>query len=108
MTDNRKIPVVFHGENGNLHSYINAGKYESFDKLETSECKMDMYIGFNPQYMVDVFRVVDSDKPVCVGTNPKSAMMITGNEYSFVVLPIHFNEDYKDKFADNINGRKAV
>lgn len=105
-------PVVFHSENGNLYSYVNAVKYEAFDELSTSENSMkDMYIGFNPQFLADAFSVVDSDNPVCIGTNPKAPMLIYGNEYSFLVLPVNIGYDkcdYKEKFNENINGGKVA
>ena len=104
-------PVVLHSENGNLYSYINTVKYEAFDELETNEIQMKdgLYIAFNPQFLADAFSIVDSDKPVCIGTNAKSPMLITGNEYSFLVLPINItNDDYSVKFAEHINrGRVA-
>ena len=107
-----KHPVVLYGANGNLYSYINAVKYEAFDELETSESNMkDMYIGFNPQFLADVFSVVDSDNPICIGTSPKAPMLIYGNEYSFLVLPVNFGNDavnYKEKFNENINGGKVA
>ena len=104
-------PVVLHSENGNLYSYINTVKYEAFDELETKEIQMkdSLYIAFNPQFLADAFSIVDSDNPVCIGTNAKSPMLITGNEYSFLVLPINITSDgYSVKFAEHINrGRVA-
>ena len=104
-------PVVLHSENGNLYSYISTVKYEAFDELETKEIQMkdSLYIAFNPQFLADAFSIVDSDNPVCIGTNAKSPMLITGNEYSFLVLPINItSDDYSVKFAEHINrGRVA-
>ena len=99
-------PVVLHSENGNLYSYINTVKYEAFDELETKEIQMKdgLYIAFNPQFLADAFSIVDSDNPVCIGTNAKSPMLITGNEYSFLVLPVNItSDDYSVKFAEHIN-----
>ena len=104
-------PVVLHSENGNLYSYINTVKYEAFDELETKEIQMkdSLYIAFNPQFLADAFSIVDSDNPVCIGTNAKAPMLITGNEYSFLVLPVNItSDDYSVKFAEHINrGRVA-
>ena len=106
-----KNSVVLHSENGNLYSYINTVKYEAFDELETKEIQMKdgLYIAFNPQFLADAFSIVDSDNPVCIGNNAKSPMLITGNEYSFLVLPINItSDDYSVKFAEHINrGRVA-
>ena len=104
-------PVVLHSENGNLYSYINTVKYEAFDELETKEIQMKdgLYIAFNPQFLADAFSIVDSDNPVCIGNNAKSPMLITGNEYSFLVLPVNItSDDYSVKFTEHINrGRVA-
>ena len=106
-----KKPVVLHSENGNLYSYINTVKYEAFDELETKEIQMKdgLYIAFNPQFLADAFSIVDSDNPVCIGNNAKAPMLITGNEYSFLVLPVNItSDDYSVKFAEHINrGRVA-
>ena len=104
-------PVVLHGEKGKLYSYINTVKYEAFDELETKEIQMKdgLYIAFNPQFLADAFSIVDSDNPVCIGNNAKAPMLITGNEYSFLVLPVNITgDDYSVKFAEHINrGRVA-
>lgn len=104
-------PVVLHSENGNLYSYIRTAKYEAFEELETMENNMDakLYIGFNSQFLADVFNIVDSENPVCIGTNAKAPMIITGNEYSFLVLPINITQnDYTEKFTEHINRSKAA
>lgn len=94
--ENRK-PVVFHTENGKLYAYMITERYEVLDELNTKVNTMNdnMYIGFNPKYLEDIFKVVDCENPVCSGVNPKTGMMIKGNEYVFYVLPINLN------FANN-------
>ncbi len=97
-----KKPVVFHSTNGKLCSYIHTGKYEAFDELETFENNMSdsLYIGFNSSYLADAFSVVDSDKPVCFGSNAKSPLIINGNEYSFLILPVNIGTDYNKEFSE--------
>lgn len=105
-----KKPVVLHSENGNLYSYIAAGKYEAFDEFETSENNMkdDFYIGFNPQFLTDAFNIVDSDKPLCFGTGNKAPLLINGDEYKILVLPVNIgNEDYSAEFTKRIRGKVA-
>lgn len=109
--DKNKKPVVIHSENGNLYSYINTFKYEAFDELETKEnyMKDDLYIAFNPQYLADAFSIVDSENPVCIGMHPKAPMLIMGNEYSFLILPVNISgDDYSGKFAEHINRSKVA
>lgn len=105
-----KEPVILHSENGNLYSYIAAGKYEAFDEFETSENNMkdNFYIGLNPQFLADAFNIVDSDKPLCFGTSNKAPLLINGNEYKILILPVNIgNEDCSAEFTKRIRGEVA-
>lgn len=102
-----KEPVVLHSENGRLYSYIKATRYEAFDEFETSENNMkdNFYIGFNPQFLTDAFSIVDSDKPLCFGTGNKAPLLINGDEYKILILPVNIgNEDYSAEFTKRIRG----
>lgn len=99
-------PVVLHGENGKLFSYIRTERYEAFDELAADDVIMsdDLYIGFNPQFFVDAFKIIDSDSPVCRGYNSKSPMFVTGEEYSFVILPVNIsNSNAEENMSKHIN-----
>ena len=105
-----KEPVVLHSENGRLYSYIKATRYEAFDEFETSENNMkdNFYIGFNPQFLTDAFSIVDSDKPLCFGTGNKAPLLINGDEYKILILPVNIgNEDYSAEFTKRIRGEVA-
>ena len=107
-----KKPVVLHSENGKLYSYIAAGKYETFDEFETIENNMkdNLYIGFDPQFLADAFNIVDSDKPLCFGASSKTPLLINGDEYKILVLPVLINignEDYITEFTKRIKGKVA-
>lgn len=108
-SDGKDAPVVFHSENGQLYSYIKTYKYEAFDEIATSEnnMKSDLYIAFNPSYIADAFSIVDSDEPECVGLNAKSPILITGDEYSFLILPVNIKNDCSAAFTKHINGEVA-
>ena len=109
MDDTLK-PIILHSKKGKLYSYIRTCKYEAFDEIEVDDINMkdDFYIGFNPQYLADAFRIVDSNKPTCVVTNAKSPMMIYGEEYSFLVLPINISQDdYSISFTKRIKDEVA-
>ncbi len=70
-----------------------------------------LYIAFNPLYIADAFNIVDSDNPVCRGTNCKSPMYIDGNEYSFLILPIFIMDDIntiKENISKQINKNKVA
>lgn len=109
VNDGKDAPVVFHSENGGLYSYIKTHKYEAFDEIATSEnnMKSDLYIAFNPSYIADAFSIVDSDEPECVGSNAKSPIVIKGDEYSFLILPINIKNNCEAAFTKHIKGEVA-
>ena len=105
-----KKPVILHSENQKLYSYIAAGKYEAFDEFETSGNNMEdnFYIGFDPQFLTDAFNIVDSDKPICFGTNNKAPLFINGNEYKILILPVNIgNGDCSAEFTKRIKSKVA-
>ena len=98
--------VIMHTENNTMYSYINTGKYEALDELEVKENTMndELYIGYNPKFLVDVFNIIDSDEPVCIGKDRVSPLIITGNEYSFLLLPVNVNNSSSlMKFKEKLN-----
>lgn len=109
VNDGKDAPVIFHSENGGLYSYIKTHKYEAFDEIETSEnnMKSDLYISFNPSYIADAFSIVDSDEPECIGINAKSPIVIKGDEYSFLILPINIKNNCEAAFTKHIKGEVA-
>lgn len=102
--------VILHTENNIMYSYINTGRYEALDELEVKENTMndELYIGYNPKFLVDVFNIIDSDEPVCIGNNRVSPLIITGNEYSFLILPVNVNNSSSlMKFKEKLNKEVA-
>ena len=99
-------PVVLHGEDGKLYTYIKTMRYEVLDQVEADDIKMDgeLYVGFNPQYLLDIFNIVDTDNPLCRGRNSnKYPLFVDGNEYSFMVLPVHLEVEDAIKMKDQID-----
>ena len=88
-----KLPVMFHAENGNLYSYTSTMRYEAFDEIEVKEKpEKDFSIGFNPNFLVDVMSIVDSEYPVFYGTKEVCPWIIKGDTYSFLILPVHIKD----------------
>ncbi len=97
-------PVILHSFNGNLYSYICTCNYKSFDELETKNNSTpgNMYIGFNPFYLLDAFNVIDSDEPHIVGLNNKAPFIITGNEYTVLTLSVSFGNTISNEECERI------
>lgn len=88
-----KLPVTFHAENGNLYSYASTTRYEAFDEIEVKEKpEKDFYIGFNPNFLVDVMSIVDSEYPIFYGTKEVCPWIINGDTYSFLILPVNIKD----------------
>lgn len=87
-------PVLFHNHNGELCTYMKTNKYELFESIEVDDFYMhdDEYVGFNPHFILDAFNTVDSDEPLCEGLGRKTPLFIYGEEYSFMMLPVHIND----------------
>ena len=45
-------------------------------------------MGFNPLFLMEAFNIIDTDTPECILNSPKVPMVIKGNEYNFLVLPV--------------------
>lgn len=88
-----KLPVTFHAENGNLYSYASTTRYEAFDEIEVKEKpEKDFYIGFNPNFLVDVMSIVDSEYSIFYGTKEVCPWIINGDTYSFLILPVNIKD----------------
>lgn len=88
-----KLPVTFHAENGNLYSYASTTRYEAFDEIEVKEKpEKDFYIGFNPNFLVDVMSIVDSEYPIFYRTKEVCPWIINGDTYSFLILPVNIKD----------------
>lgn len=107
-----KLPVTFHAENGNLYSYAGTIKYEAFDEIEVKEKpEKDFYIGFNPNFLVDVMSIVDSEYPIFYGTKEVCPWIIKGDTYSFLVLPVSIKDEKlkaEEKIAKYIEINKTA
>lgn len=95
-----KIPFVFHSKNGKLYSYTAVAKYEVLEELEVNDLRMDdmLYIAFNPSFWVDALNTVDADTVKICGGRNIDPLMIYGNEYDFLILPVNIkHQDLLDK-----------
>ncbi|RHS68181.1 hypothetical protein DW954_02265 [Clostridium sp. AM45-5] len=87
-----KTPFVLHRKNEKLYSYTAVAKYEVLEELEVNDLRMDdMYIAFNPSFWVDALNTVDTDTVKICGGRNIDPLMIYGNEYDFLILPVRIN-----------------
>ena len=95
--------MLIHTENGKLYSYVRTERYESLDEIESKHNLPDEFtIGFNPLFLMEAFNIIDADKPECIMQSPTAPMVIKGNEYKFLVLPVNITG------IDTINVSKKI
>lgn len=93
-------PVVFYVGNGQARTYFTNKKYETKDELEVKEIEGDGILGVNPGYVVDALDCVESEEVEMYGTTSKAPMFIVAEDYLFLILPVHINEEMmKEKLA---------
>ncbi len=104
----RKLPLVIHSSREELYLYRSSGGYEILDRIETKRMKMkeSLFIAFNPDYLIEAFKVVDKDEPVCRGVDEKDVLYIDGEEYHFVICPVCIDSDLKGRMLEQIDRAK--
>jgi len=105
LLKNNKKPVVFYCKNKEIFTYVITDGRESLDKIEAEDVIMDdMYMTYNPEYIMKVMKIIDTDKPVFRIKSSLHPLFIDGNEYKFLVLPIAINDkDTINKIQERIN-----
>lgn len=83
-----RVPITLYSKNGKMYSYLRTELCEVIDEVDLKNKPTDFEICFNPQFLKNVFSIVDSDYPRCIGVNAKSPIIIKGDEYLFLVLPV--------------------
>lgn len=86
-------PVVFYVGNGQARTYFINKKYETKDELEVKEIEGDGILGVNPGYVVDALDCVESEEVEMYGTTSKAPMFVAAEDYLFLILPVHINEE---------------
>lgn len=87
-SSSERIPITLYSKNGKMYSYLRTKLCEVVDEVDLKNKPANFEICFNPQFLENVFSIVDSDYPRCIGVSAKSPIIIKGDEYSFLVLPV--------------------
>lgn len=100
-----KKPMLMYNNNGSMVSYAIGSMGESMDIMETKEnyTKSGLMIGFNPTFLLELCKTVDTEVLEIGFTNPKAPMMVYGKEYDFLILPVNVKETEAEEFKSNIN-----
>ena len=105
---NDRKPVIFNISD-DITTYGKNTRFEVSDTLEIKEHSgKDITIAFNPYFIVDALKVADADEVVITGVNPKAPIFITGNKYSFIVLPVNIEPETNERMEKYLRKVSAV
>lgn len=87
-----KRPIIVDIREGSLELKINSTFGSMDEEIDISKEGKDIMIGFNPKFVMDVLKVIDSDEINMYMVNPKSPCFIRDDDdsYIYLVLPINF------------------
>lgn len=88
-----KRPIIINITDGKLEIKINSTMGSMHEDMDITKDGKDIMIGFNPKFVMDVLRVIDSDTVDIYMVNPKSPCFVRDEEdsYIYLILPINFN-----------------
>lgn len=82
--------------------------FETSDELEIKSFSgKELTIGFNPSFLVDAFKIADLDEILISGNNPKSAVFIEADEYSFLVLTVNIQNEAMENYLNRVNAAQC-
>lgn len=95
---NPKPLVIFVINGGKFHSYFFTDRYDVYDEIDCADVASSdgIMIGFNPLYICSALKIVDSEYPVCIGGGSKSPMIIQGNEYKILIMPVNIDDPIRE------------
>ena len=87
-----KRPIIVDIREGSLELKINSTFGSMDEEIDITKEGKDIMIGFNPKFVMDVLKVIDSDEINMYMVNPKSPCFIRDDDdsYIYLVLPINF------------------
>ena len=105
-----KYPMKLYADNNGLQSYFKTEKFETIDKIETENLNINNVFkaAFNPSYLNEALKIVDTDKIEIKANGQCHPMMIYGEQYSFLVLPVKVDDKDWEKIAEKIKQDRAA
>ena len=93
IKESDKRPIVLNINDFNLNVKINTEGGAMSEDIEIQKEGKDIVIGFNPKFLLDVFRVIDDQEITLYMTNSKAPCFIKNDEetYDYLILPVNFS-----------------
>lgn len=97
-----RVSMIIHMEDGKIYAYTHTVRYELFTSIDAESIIMDdMIIGFNPRYLTEALGIIDVEKANVKLVSSKAPIIIEGNEYLFLILPVCIKDgiNYEEVFG---------
>ena len=93
--ENEKQPLIFKIEDAVMGLKINTERGTMDAEVAIRKSGNDLMIGFNPKYLVDALRNIESEEVSLYMSIPRSPLFIRDDEqtYNYMILPVNFNAD---------------
>ena len=87
-----KKPVIIMISDDNMEMKINTTLGSMDEVIEITKDGADMNIGFNPKFLIDALRAIDSEEITLYLVSPKAPCFIRDAEetYCYLILPVNF------------------
>jgi len=101
--------MVLYGNNEGIYSHCATQKFETIDKIETKNLQVtkEFKLAFNAQYLSEALKIVDAEQIEIKANGEFHPMMVYGEQYSFLILPVRFKEDW-NKVIEKIEQNRAA
>lgn len=89
-------PIVIHIMDGSMELRIDSALGSMREDMDIVKEGRDLFIGFNPKFLIDALRVVDDEEVQLYMMNPKSPCFIKNDveDYIYLILPVSLVANY--------------
>lgn len=87
--DDKKIPLIIKNEGMLLQLSLKTAAGSLEESVMATNVGDTVRMGLNPKYLLDIIKVIDTDEIQFGISNSKSPVLITGEGYKYIVLPVN-------------------
>ena len=92
-----KKAIVLSISEGNVEFKMNSSIGSMKENISVDKKGNDLFIGFNPKYLMDALKAIDDENIHIYFASPKSPCFIRDDEdtYVYMILPVNLSADYR-------------
>ncbi len=95
IRENDKKPLVIQISDGRMELRMNSILGSMDEDIDIQKEGKDIYIGFNPRFLLDALKVIDDETVDIYLVNPKAPCFIRDEEetYTYLILPVNISQN---------------